>query len=742
MKKILNILLSVSLLLGATFCTEPLNPDVRNGKQQIPEGATVTVGFGVWEEVATKGAMADNPSIEKIHVLVFDEYGILVQAKEAKLGAVNKNYDRTKDNTDSEIYYSWWSVELLMSAEKRTLHFVANLTDDQVPKSGSQQSIFQNLATTAPQSSYWQRIVLDDIQPYTYEGGTTYTRIGDNGAIETPNVPGTVSNGSYNDGKYDVYVGDYIDRYGKKIVDGTGYYYVPPVGSPLRDKIYMVRNFARIQFTNTWSNFALEKIALVNYPKSGLVAPYVNSNGTFLDAYLKAGTQDLVYSTTQDGQTVYVSRVDGYTPMLPAEGIETEAYTIQNVSGNAATLYMYERGIPTSDATCVLVGGRLTGAGDNEKDADGNTWFKIEIAKEDGSYFPIYRDFTYRMNLGSIDASAKRHPSAAAALAASPVGDISGSTETATLTQITDGNGLVLWVHEIDHAELNGGNQVALLISFVFENMSTHAVLKDFCDGNHISFEPMKSEGWNGDWATATASSDAVTEISGEITQSSAPGYYDLIPNKAYPWHYVLVDLKAYTNANLRSMIRVKGSVVLSDYSGITIPSGQSAKKKTLYRDVTYTVMGKQNLKLKTSGPQTDAIGQQTTLTIELPTTLADGVFPLTFRIEAKDNNIAPVITSSTLEKDKMPTEVGTSAFAGGGNTYYFLKTIDKDMYKSSTDKKFDCVFQLTKATGKTNGQTITQISVREQPESKWFPADAVVDLKVNTESTYTSTTN
>jgi len=385
MKKIFNVLLSVSLLLGATSCTEPLNPDVLNGKQQIPEGATITVGFGVWEEVATKGPMADNPSIERIHVLVFDEDGILVQAKEAVLGAktVNRNYDSTKENTSNEIYYSWWSVELLMSAEKRTLHFVANLKDDQVPTSGSQQSIFQNLATTAPQSSYWQRIVLDDIQPYTYEGGSTYTRIGENGAIETRSVPSqtaptglVIPSGSYYDGRYVVSEGDYIDRNGKKIVDGTGYYYVPPVDSPLRDKIYMVRNFARIQFTNSWSGFTLKKIALVNYPKTGLVAPYVNSTGTFLDAYLKAGTQDLVYPTTQDGQTVYVSRVDGYTPMLPSEGIETESYTLQDVSSNVATLFMYERGIPTSDATCVLVGGVLTGAGANEKDGDGNKEIK------------------------------------------------------------------------------------------------------------------------------------------------------------------------------------------------------------------------------------------------------------------------------------------------------------------------------------------------------------------------------
>ena len=727
MKKIFNILVSTALLLGATSCTKLLDPSLRNGAQAIPDGVTVTVGFCVPTEIATKGAMADDPAIERIHVLVFDKDGILVQTAEAKLSKlVNKNYDADQSNTTEDIYYAAWKVELMMSSEKRILHFVANLSDNQVPTSGSEQSVFRALSVAKPQSSYWQRIELDDIQPYTYDGTSNYLYIDDEGALITASVPGDVSGGTYNDGEYDVTAGDYIDRNGKKIVNGTGYYYVPPTGSALREKIHLVRNFARIQFTNSWTGFTLDEIALVNYPKSGLVAPFDNSNGSFVDAYLKIRTQDLVYLENE----TYKNRVDGYSPILPEDGIETDFnnFTFTDVENNAATLYMYERPLPTADATCLLLGGHRNGG------QKSSVWYKIELAKEDGSYFPVYRDFTYTMNLSSIDATATSYTSAAKAYENAPVGDISGSTETATLTQITDGNGLVLQVHEIDHPDLNGDKKVALLYSFVFEDKSTHTVLKDFYD--KVSFSPKEIDGFNGGWATPAEDATTTRE---QVTSDSE--YYSLIPSKGYPWYYVLVSLEKYKDAILKSKIRVTGTVETSDYSGITMPQGQTARKKSMYRDVTYTVMGPANLSLTTKSLSSNAIQptpQTFTLTLGLPTTLADGVFPLTFKIEAQANNIAPVYT--TVEKDKMPSEVGKSAFGSNRSTYYFLKTISLDDYTNSSDKKFDCQFQLTKVVGSTaTGGTVTTISVLEKTtrDQSWFKTDnSTVLLKVATEST------
>lgn len=749
MKKFFNIIFSAALLLGAISCTELLDPAFRNGKQVIPEGATVTVGFAVPNEVNTKGEMKDDPVIDRIHVFMFDGDGVLVQAAKATIGeeTVNKNYvDDDTENSGNNIYYSWWKVELTMSSEKRVLHFVANLPEDYtLPSSGSERSIFQSLATEGGNASYWQRVELaDGIEPYTYEGGPKYKRMSNEGVLEEVDVPGTYNSAtqSYNDGKFPVAIGDYINWDGKKILNGTGYYYVPAEGSPLRERIHLVRNFARIIFTNNWSRFTLQSVYLVNYPKAGFVAPYDKARNDFVAPYVNV-TAGLVETVVEDGNTTYNDRVaaTNYKPTLPAAGIEETFanFTPVNVSGNTAKLFMYERGIPTAEKpTALLIGGTLSGS-------SGTKWYKIELSKEDGSYFNIYRDMTYRIVLDNIDANAKNYSTAAEAYRNAPVGDISGSSETATLTQITDGKGLVLWVHEIDHPELWGGEAVPLVYCFVFENTSTHAVLKDF--GNKVTFEPMEaSEGSQNPWATDATASTAVTPTSIEIDNNTDESIRKLVPTSEYYqgcWYYAMVNLKEYTSgAVLNSKIRVNGAVDIADFEGASY-----AEKKTLFRDVTYTVMPAYTLKLETSKLAADAASNDVTLTIELPGTLPRGVFPLTFQIEAEDNNLAPAYTTDP--NLKMPTETGTSSFttpspAAGKSTYYFLRTVSLEEYTNSDNKKFACNFVTTKATNKT---LVTRIHVKQRVEdggTQWFVTDpaAIVDLKTTGTSVYPTTGN
>ena len=86
MKRIINILLCITLLYSTISCTELLNPGLRERGQQIPDNAKVTLYFGTSAEVATKASMAAEPGedgIESIHVLVFNKEGILVETAKA-----------------------------------------------------------------------------------------------------------------------------------------------------------------------------------------------------------------------------------------------------------------------------------------------------------------------------------------------------------------------------------------------------------------------------------------------------------------------------------------------------------------------------------------------------------------------------------------------------------------------------------------------------------------------------------
>lgn len=698
--------------------------------------------FSVPTEISTKADMANDPTIESIHVFIFNEEGTLLQVRPATLGTttVSKNYDSTNPNMQTMVS-SWKIDNVMMSADPRILHFVANLpkvldennqpvvNEDgsyqyDIPLAGSETSIFQSLALSAPQASYWQRVKLLNILPYQYEGQKTYSYVDNNGNLvldaDVPNASGA----EYLDGSWDykdnlgykVTKGDYINHSGDKILDGTGYYYVPDESSPLYNMIPMVRNFARVQFTNNWSVFKLRKIALGNTPKSGLVAPYAPySASRFESTYTNLVSQPA-------GTRPAVTSLTGYHPLLSGEGIDTDCPTVfTTVTGtvNAATLFIYERDIPNAaaPATCVLIGGELSGASANEKDSEGLTWFKIEIADVNGAYFPFFRDFTYPMTLSSIAESATRYNSAGAAWGALPVGDISNSPETATLTQITDGDGLTLWVSYVDYPDLSGGRTIPLLYTFFRESEAGGETTIDYFPDN-VTFTRQKKANSTLGWATTETVSKK-----GAITQNGEnSAYWDKRPHEDYTWYLAEVTLNPKDpDATLQSNIHVEGH--------ITTPY-----TKTLSRDVTYTVMGQQKLELTTSALSGDASGNTFTLSVKLPDTFGSSVFPLTLKIEAEDNNLTPA--------DNLTVETGKSAFRNS-NTYYFLKTISYSEYQSlataSPSYTFTCNFKTTKSTGNT---PVTNIRVTEkmkegETRDSWFKGgnDATVPLKVGSSS-------
>jgi hypothetical protein len=706
MKRFLIVFSSLVILLATASCTDLLDPSLRDAMQVISEDATMTIGFGVPAEVSTKASMASDPSIESIHVFVFDEEGTLLQVRKATIGetSVSQNYDNPVNA--ATMTSSWHVDNIMMSAEKRVLHFVANLADDQIPTSGSEESIFRSLAVVSPNAAYWQRIELASILPYKYKGGGKYSYVDDDGVfqedqpVKKKDGTSVAPDGSYTDlNGYTVNVGDYIDSKSRKIVNGTGYYADEVVSAKVA-LVPLVRNFARIEFTNSWNTFKLKKIALAYEPAAGLVAPY---NGGFASEYigLTPGAEPDMTATT-------------YTPLLPAAGVNKVCPTsFIPAENNRATLFIYERAIPTTNATCVIIGGELAGATPEQKDSEGNTWFKIELADTQGKYFKIYRDCTYQMNVTSIDATAIKYSSPEAAFKAAPVGDLSNSPETATLTQITDGNGLTLWVNYIDHVDLTGGTTVPLLYTFFHQNGSNRTYFPA-----KVEFEREKIQGSNLDWATTAT----VTKYTTPLSESSP--YYSQIPDRNYNWYLAEVTLnpKDPNGAVLQSNIHVKGSVTTAD----GVP-----RNRTLSRNVTYTVMPQRELGLEASSLAADAADVPTVVTITLPNTLGPSVFPLTLKIEAQDNNLTPT--------DNMAVESGPSAFAPNSNTYYFLKTISYTEYLASANGSpaysFRCAFKTTKSTGKT---PVTKIRVTEKlkedetRESLFLGGDdATVDLRV-----------
>ena len=691
MKRISFIVLTLSLLLGAVSCTDLLDEALRGrGILQtgntvagdVPEGARLTLGFNVPMPVATK-AMTEDPKIDSIHVFVFSvsdvsENGAFLEVQKATLSnpSVNKNAIQDYEDPDNpgaitnaseSTVIGRWDVDLMMGRGKRHIHFVANLPKDfEVPDAGTDEaSVLRSIQTSGGDVSYWQMVEVEDgILAYTYEGGKTYQYVDENGIITTRNVsdvPGYVSYSatgkSYQYKRenptsgeivtYDVGVGDYITTEGLKVLDGGGYYASMDLSQAV-NLIPLIRNFARIRvMTDGTGNFQLKKAVLINTPEKGFAAPYDDASHKFVEAYRKAGTTKLDHATIQG--TGYPATIPGNSIVTtkPDESTAANAVTDDVTGVSAAMLYMYERGIPTQKATGMLIYGTLTGKGDR--------WFKVEISDKTGAFFPIYRDFTYEVTIKNINGS-EGYEFMDEAWENDAIGDISGSPETQTLTKIDDGQGLTLWVEYIDHTSTDPANHSVRLLYKFYKGSTNYT--------DRVTL-PIKAVTGREPAINSTAEELTGSPYSGTDTPDSGSGWY-------------AVDVPLYGNSSITkvSTLHVEGKL----------------DAKTMYRDITYRVMSKQDFTLSNTGLSADALGATTTLNITLPDYLGYSVFPLTLMIEAENKNLNPA------DGENLSVESGTSLFDANKNSFYFLKTIEYDDYQAN--HTVSIAFKTTQASG------------------------------------------
>lgn len=650
MKKYFSIFFAALL---AVACVEPLQPYLGPIVNKPDEEAKVTVEFSL--PPMTKGDWGHNPSISTIHVAVFNEAGVLKQYEKATLMNESPNNNLNGINANNPTY----SVDINMSATKRILHFIADSPvdsfDDLVALAGTsgEDVILNALTTTDGKAAYWQRFELDKIDAYTYNGDS-YTPPG----ATTP-YTGSSYTYQYQGQTITVYEGDFIKRDGSKVLDGTGYFASDYVSSVLAN-IPFIRNFAEITVSRDEEhgyNFTPIRFALMNVPKKGYVAPFDTKKDQFVEAYMGANVENITYEAVKDSD--YPGSLAGsIDPSMPTSFID-----LTSTDPNAVkTAYMYERTVPNTQqpATCILVAGYYTGA-NPVQDENGVTWFKFEITDQDGGYFPIYRGLSYDIKIGLISGSSG-YDSAEAAAASDAIGDISGSPTTATLEQISDGKGTTLWVSYIDYVATEGG-PVDIYYTMYY---------KEGNDIEYLTATPSVSHK-NLDINYRAIENDDVTVADGTFTTG--------MPDPSKQWKKATVTLKNPGQNTLRSILHIEGT---------------SHAGKPMYREVNYRVMNTQKFengtnKLSATPLEDEDAGQETTLTIYLPSDLGYSMFPLDLCIEAENGNFTTV--------DGLPVESGPSLFNTGTNdrnAFYFLKTINYDDYYDAASGSYTTAFTAT----------------------------------------------
>lgn len=655
MKRVLYIA-AIALLAGLVSCQQDVNL-----ANQIPasEPDMVEVSFNVqFPEllpVNTKGSMAEYPDADDFNVylcLYGSGDGYVQNWIPAKTVSITPGTNNTKGS---------FVVKLPITDEKRTVHIIVNppFADDDPPISDYIYNVLEKMVTEDGECSYWQEIVLEDGIQAHLEGNTW--------------VPDRDLVNAFSD-------------------------------------IHLIRNFAKVSVTgNPNEEFTVGRWTLINVPTKAYVAPY---NGETTVTFPKGYTNIAAYETG-DALLAQLMGTDlehypepdnypGYFPPVAAdESIIDESFpsdlTKYATAGNSQ--YMYERPLPVTGQpqTAVLVeitfGDHLLTEQYNElhKDEEGfvpvtsvTYWYKVELLNSEGHYLPILRNISYVLKIEGVETAGS--DSAEEAYNDTYFGNISASLETASLTNLSNGESLI-HVDQLDYTFFTSGEELLM-----FEDDAAHFWFIPNIEDNIPYFEDNDEAHCTVDVEIISVSGHdpAVTAIA---TNGDAAGDGTI--------KVTLADVAS--GSMKKSIIRVTGT--------------NTATNKTLYREIMINLMG--TPALAWGEHQTDITSMPDSLigpnlsvgiTVYLPDELGASLFPIQLRIEAENNSLSA--TSIDL-----PVSTGPSVYDPSRNTYFFIKTIKYSEYRvlNPRTKKYDYTnaFPITLYTSKA-GDNSTKIDIRD----------------------------
>lgn len=590
MKRYILHIIALFTALSLSSCSKEAEPEVVAEKPGTEyEGQPITVYFGVEMPEPVTKAMGDNPEITSLHVAVFGSSGYL---KEYKLAEPVDGYVSAEGVENKKGY----KVDLSITKSRVRVHFIAN-----GPESLSfdyESVVMSKLTSMNGQDAYWQKVVLD--------------------------------NGIYPD------------------TEAEGYYATPPVLTLDPDfdldtdgtthkmaLIPLIRNFAKVTVVAEpveVSNFEVQSFAVVNVPDRGSIAPYNTSTGEFMMNYH-------TYQTLPQLTAVYPGNMPAETQIDKSYPSETDFTNLTGgVVSASGAVYMYERPLPTGDATILVVKGIY------HDTSNGSThigYYKIDMM-DGGDYLPIMRNFRYKINIQKVNRKGKT--SVIGAINGAGSADISADISTASQVNISDGKSGI----SVEYTEktLPIGGTYTMGVSFT-PDVSTGVV-----DNTLISFE-LKAPDANG----------AVIADESDISYDSSTGTITYTTTAVDP-------LKTKSQ-----VIRVIGT----------------SETSRLYRDVTIRLLPQQQMTVSCI-PEIEAVeGTPQTVTVAIPKDLPRSIFPLQFRVEVAEKSLTP-------NASDLPVEPGATIVTGkSGKSFQFIKTVSYQDYingYSENTSVFTCEFK------------------------------------------------
>ena len=397
--------------------------------------------------------------------------------------------------------------------------------------------------------------------------------------------------------------------------------------------VRLVRNYAWIQLENTATNFSLESYCIVNTYNKGSIAPYNTSLGAFADFAHQQTHADLLS--------------EGYNGFIPA-GAELDKaipdedswFKTQGQSVDSYAYFIYEREKALSNPPFILLKGIYT----PESGTSMTSYYKVDLRRSSGEYFPLIRNFRYKVRITKV--MHEGHATAALAAAGSGSGDVSTAIETEDYTNISNGVARIF----VSYTDTTLTAQTeALKLRYKFMVFET----KD-ANGNVITQQQIL----NGDNVTITKGD----ETQGKVIETFAKSSTDTGDG----WREITIGTTELGTMSKTQDIIIKGVVTIDE------------KLHELQRKVTITLTPKYSMQLVCD--PTEIIKNQGTpfdVVIKVPGGLRPGMFPLEFQLEAENQSMTPA------QGDDLPVVTGKSIIEGKSNktTIGFIKQLQYDDY-------------------------------------------------------------
>lgn len=418
MKRIYTYILAL-LALCVSCQRVDLPEEALTGNPGGVVGKKVQVSFTTADLVNTETKAIIDPSVDihTMHLVLFDENGMLVEVCEAEL---HENSDHG-DHASGRHY----TVTLTTTDKPRIVHFIANCPVDQIVY-GHETSIIGNMYVdknntehqTEYETSYWARIEV----PYILveekeENGQTVT-----------SLHSTILN---------------------------KFQHVP-----------LLRNYAEITVTDkTNETFKFIGYTVYNVINRGTVAPYNNKTQTFQNfLYTDAETQNLTsfsYPQLTSAPYFYEGHALSSADLVTDLPLNNDG-TVKIFASNEP-FYIYERKVSVmtdeeekwkESPPHIIIKGEY-------KPEGSNTWntyyYKMDLVYKitdpvtgidtDIKYYHILRNFMYQFNL--IEVHDAGYETLEEAIAGAAGNNISGSASASKLTNVSDNHGR-LWVSYTD----------------------------------------------------------------------------------------------------------------------------------------------------------------------------------------------------------------------------------------------------------------------------------------------------